>query len=376
VTQVAGTFVLKRVAGREGQPGSEGKQVAPAIELAGGKKHWWGFWRLSQRQRADAAPNDVPQVARNEKGIDPIATFGVVHTCGAANTVRVETVCNDEIPNCIACGLRLDIHVNLLRVIDALKRDRQFLDATVKNNGGNLDSWDPPLEPREKGFALAVAKHLADRPLSSAKAGESSSKCSISVVNASQESMRESAAGNRTRGESNLDDSVDRFQFRVTDGKLDIRMNLWGHFSMLYESFRIAVSNISDNVEKIVMPDDPVAEREARSRHAYVLGRVRTYLDRDVFEKGFAMSELGPNEAIARFNAIRETLNMAATDPKLLATESTCVREGFTGLLNDLLGTRQNVARAVAEASRLSDDELIKRICEDINLKARRATRR
>jgi hypothetical protein len=167
------------------------------------------------------------------------------------------------------------------------------------------------------------------------------------------------------------------FQFRVgSDGKLEVNMNLWGFFNMMYGQFQIAVENARDNVDAIVIPNNPSAQKQARSRHARVLGAVRRYLAPELQQKGFSRCALGPNEAIALFEAIRATLDRARGDEKLQATESTCIDSGFTGLLNRFLCTGTTVDKAISLASRLSDDELICSICEDINLRAIREAKK
>jgi hypothetical protein len=169
---------------------------------------------------------------------------------------------------------------------------------------------------------------------------------------------------------------IDNFQFRVgPKGKLEINLNLWGHFNMLYGQFQIGVENIGDNIAAIVMPGDPLAQDEARRKYAGVLRLVRRYLEPRLLQKGFSRCELGPNEAIARFQAIRATLDSARGDQRLQATESTFIHSGFTGLLNDLLGTGQTVDKVIISASQLTDEELMRMICEDINLRAIRAAR-
>lgn len=170
--------------------------------------------------------------------------------------------------------------------------------------------------------------------------------------------------------------SIRDFSFRINKaGEFDINPNLWGYFRMIYRNFQQGTVNIGDNIKSIVIPGNPADESQARIQYMSVLGLVRRYLDADLQKKGFATTELGLNEAIALFYAIRATIDRAREDKRLRETELTYCESGFTGLLNSLLGTRQNVDEALADASQLQDEDLIRRICEDINFRAIRARR-
>lgn len=166
---------------------------------------------------------------------------------------------------------------------------------------------------------------------------------------------------------------MEDFQFRVTDGELEISSNLWGHFSMLYSQFQVGVSNIGGNIEAIAVTGDPEAQRQARAKYAAALKYVDLYLDEQLLKKGFAITELGANEAMSLYYAIRETVDEALREQRLQATEMTCLDTGLTGFLNKLLGCQLNVDKILRLTASLGDEELIKRVCEDINLRARRA---
>lgn len=163
---------------------------------------------------------------------------------------------------------------------------------------------------------------------------------------------------------------MDDFQLRTTNGKLDISLNLWGYFSMLFSQFQIGVSNIRNNVEAINIPNDPDAQSRARSQYANVLEYVNRHLDKELQKNGYMIGELSPNEAMSIFFAIRETITAGLNNNKLLASEMTYLNNGFTGFLNQLMGTGMNVDEVVKYVSELPDEELVKKICEEVTLRA------
>ena len=162
------------------------------------------------------------------------------------------------------------------------------------------------------------------------------------------------------------------FDFNLTDGKLNISLNLMGKFEMFFQNFQIGFYNVDGNIENIKNPDDPKKEKQSRAKLDSAIKHVNKYLDKELLENGYEICEYGPNVALSLFYGIRSTVKLALKDEKILFSETTYLRNGFTGLLNQLFGTGMVVDDALKHASRLSDEKLMKCICEHINLKARR----
>ncbi|MFC1514936.1 hypothetical protein ACFL5X_03445, partial [Candidatus Omnitrophota bacterium] len=159
-------------------------------------------------------------------------------------------------------------------------------------------------------------------------------------------------------------DAKANFDFNLDgNGALSVNFNLMAKYNLLHEFDHLAVKKIGADPVRIVIPDDPQAQTEARNNYAALLEKLKELWGfEELTDEKLELGELTPNEDITDAISTLQALKLVRGDERLQATEAAMSGSGFTGHINDLLWTEQNVDAVMLSLAKLSATEILERV--------------